>query len=44
MTIKIAFIGTGYINKIHAQAARTSGGDLTAVVNHQGESMSEFAR
>ncbi|MGH8245098.1 MAG: Gfo/Idh/MocA family protein, partial [Gammaproteobacteria bacterium] len=44
MAIKIAFAGTGYINKIHAQAARVSGANLTAVVNHKAESMAEFAK
>ena len=40
--MKIAFAGTGYINKIHAQAARNLGLELAAVVNHQAESMREF--
>jgi len=44
MSIKIAFVGTGYINKIHAQAARACGADLTAVVNHKAESLTEFAK
>lgn len=43
MPIKIAFAGTGYINKIHAQAARACGAELSAVVNHRPESMAEFA-
>ena len=33
--MKIAFAGTGYINKIHAQAAKNLGLDLVAVVNHK---------
>ena len=41
--MKIAFAGTGYINKIHAFAARNCGADLTAVVNHKRESMATFA-
>lgn len=43
MPIKIAFAGTGYINRIHAQAARACGADLTAVVNHRPETMADFA-
>ena len=42
MTIKIAFAGTGYINKVHAQAAQNLGLELTAVVNHKADSMAEF--
>ena len=41
--MKIAFAGTGYINKIHAQAAQSSGAELVAVVNHKAESMVAFA-
>lgn len=41
--MKIAFAGTGYINKIHALAAKTAGAELAAVVNHQPESMAKFA-
>jgi predicted dehydrogenase len=44
MSIRIAFAGTGYINKIHAQAARACGADLSAVVNHKAASRTEFAR
>ncbi len=44
MSIKIAFAGTGYINKIHAQAAKNLGLDLAAVVNHKVDSMAEFAK
>jgi len=40
--MKIAFAGTGYINKIHAQAAKNLGLDLVAVVNHKQDSMAEF--
>ncbi|GAB4478924.1 MAG: Gfo/Idh/MocA family oxidoreductase [Anaerolineae bacterium] len=44
MTIRIAFTGTGYIAKIHAQAARAiEGVALAAVVNHRPESMAAFA-
>jgi predicted dehydrogenase len=43
MTIKIAFAGTGYINKIHAIAAKNAGAELTAVVNHKPGSMAKFA-
>jgi predicted dehydrogenase len=41
--LKIAFAGTGYINRIHATAAKTAGADLVAVANHQPESMAKFA-
>jgi predicted dehydrogenase len=44
MVLKLAFIGTGYISKIHAQAARTvSDVELVAAVNHRAESMAAFA-
>lgn len=42
--MKIAFAGTGYINKVHAVAAKNCGAELTAVVNHKPESMSVFAK
>jgi len=42
--MKIAFAGTGYINKIHTQAAKNLGLDLVAVVNHKQASMMEFAK
>jgi len=42
--MKIAFAGTGYINKIHAQSSRNLGVELTAVVNHKPESMVEFGK
>ena len=41
--MKIAFAGTGYISKIHAQAAQHCGAELSAVVNHKPESMAAFA-
>ena len=41
--MKIAFAGTGYINKIHALAAQNCGAELVAVANHQPESMAQFA-
>ena len=41
--MKIAFAGTGYINKIHAQAAQSCNAELVAVVNHRPESMAQFA-
>ncbi len=41
--MKIAFAGTGYINRIHAAAARNAGAELAAVVNHKPESMAAFA-
>lgn len=40
--MKIAFAGTGYINKVHAQAAQNLGLELVAVVNHKADSMTEF--
>ena len=42
--MKIAFAGTGFINKIHAQAAKNLGLDLAAVVNHKQDSMAEFGK
>jgi predicted dehydrogenase len=42
--MKIAFAGTGGINKVHAQAAQTLGLDLVAAVNHKPESMAEFGK
>lgn len=41
--MKIAFAGTGYINKVHARAASNCGADLAAVANHRAKSMAEFA-
>lgn len=42
--MKIAFAGTGYINKVHAQAAQNLGLELAAVVNHKAKSMAEFGK
>ena len=42
--MKIAFAGTGYINKVHARAAQTAGLELAAVVNHKKDSMVEFGK
>ena len=42
--MKIAFAGTGYINKFHAQAAQNLGLELAAVVNHKIDSMVEFGK
>jgi len=42
--MRIAFAGTGYINKIHARAAQNCGAELIAVVNHKAESMAMFAK
>jgi predicted dehydrogenase len=42
--MKIAFAGTGYINKIHAQAAKNLGLELAAVANHKAGSMVEFGK
>ena len=41
--MRIAFAGIGYINKIHARAARYCGAGLEAVVNHRPETMAAFA-
>lgn len=42
--IKLAFAGTGYISKIHAQAAQTHPDiEIVAIVNHKQESMTDFA-
>ncbi len=41
--MRIAFSGTGYINKIHARAAQACGAELAAVANHRPESMAAFA-
>ncbi len=41
--MKIGFTGTGYISRVHAQAALSAGLELTAVVNHQSDSMTRFA-
>ena len=42
--MKIAFAGTGYINKVHAQAAQNLELELVAVVNHKAGSMVEFGK
>jgi predicted dehydrogenase len=42
--MKIAFAGTGYINKVHARATQTAGLELAAVVNHKKDSMLEFGK
>lgn len=42
--MKVAFAGTGYISKIHAQAAQNLGLELEAVVNHKVDSMIEFGK
>jgi len=44
MTLRIAFAGTGYINKVHAQAAQNIGLELVAIVNHKADSMVEFGK
>ncbi|HVU14028.1 MAG TPA: Gfo/Idh/MocA family oxidoreductase, partial [Phototrophicaceae bacterium] len=41
--LRLALVGTGYIAKIHAQAARQAQLDLVAVVNHSQPSMRRFA-
>ena len=42
--MKIAFAGTGEINRVHAQAAQTLGLELVAAVNHKPQSMAEFGK
>ena len=42
--MKIAFAGTGGINKVHARAAQNLGLELVAAVNHRPESMAEFGK
>lgn len=42
--MKIAFAGTGGINKVHARAAQTLGLELEAAVNHRPESMAAFCQ
>lgn len=42
--MKIAFAGTGGINKVHARAAQSLGLELTAAVNHRPESMAAFGK
>ncbi|HXQ34586.1 MAG TPA: Gfo/Idh/MocA family oxidoreductase, partial [Anaerolineales bacterium] len=42
--MRIAFAGTGYISKFHAQAAQNLGLELVALVNHKTDSMNEFGR
>jgi predicted dehydrogenase len=44
MRLKLAFAGTGSINKVHAQAAQNLGLELAAVVNHKIDSMVEFGK
>lgn len=42
--IKLAFSGTGYISKIHAQSALSLPDvEIVAIVNHKQESMADFA-
>lgn len=41
--MRIAFAGTGFINRIHACAAQHCGAELAAVVNHRIDSMTAFA-
>jgi predicted dehydrogenase len=42
--MKIAFAGTGYINKFHAQAAQNLGLKLEVVVHHKTDSTMEFGK
>lgn len=43
-TIKLAFAGTGYISKIHAQAALSLPDvEIVAIVNHKQKSMADYA-
>ncbi len=42
--MRIAFVGTGGINKVHARAAQVLGLELAAAVNHRPDSMAEFGK
>ncbi len=42
--MRIAFAGTGGINKVHARAAQSLGLELAAVVNHRPESLAAFGK
>jgi len=42
--VRIAFAGTGGINKGHARAAQTAGLELVAAVNHRPESLAAFGK
>jgi predicted dehydrogenase len=42
--MKIAFAGTGGINKVHARAAQNAGLELVAAVNHKPDSMAAFGQ
>jgi predicted dehydrogenase len=42
--MKIAFAGTGGINKVHARGTQSLGVELVAAVNHKPESMAEFGK
>jgi predicted dehydrogenase len=45
MSVKLAFAGTGYISRIHAQAAqKLADVELAAVINNRPKSMASFAR
>lgn len=44
MALRIGFVGVGYINGVHATAARNVGATLAAVVNHRPETREAFAR
>ena len=44
MTVRLAFIGCGTINRVHANVAQKMNGvELSAVVNHRVDSMQKFA-
>jgi predicted dehydrogenase/arylsulfatase A-like enzyme len=44
MTLKVAFAGTGYISRVHAQAVQSVADvERVAVVNHRPETMAKFA-
>ena len=45
MTVRLAFIGCGNINRVHANIAQQMHGvELSAVVNHRTDSMQKFAK
>jgi predicted dehydrogenase len=43
VTLRLGFIGAGYIARIHAAAALTLGATLAAVANHRDDSRARFA-
>ncbi len=44
MSLRIAFAGTGCINKIHAVAAQNAGAELVAAINPKLAEMAKFVK